>query len=98
MQHRFFANIVWQDVYEKKVCIWPLCPSLDHTCVHTGKHSHSGHCVHLWITRVHTCKHSVPFALAQAPRLGPQPCVGCPHMSPQSHRVVHTLLASLLAQ
>lgn len=21
MQHRFFANIVWQDVYEKKVCI-----------------------------------------------------------------------------
>lgn len=35
MQHRFFANIVWQDVYEKKVCIWPLCPPLDHMCVCT---------------------------------------------------------------
>ena len=23
MQHRFFASIVWQDVYEKKVCGWP---------------------------------------------------------------------------
>lgn len=39
MQHRFFANIVWQDVYEKKVCIWPLCPSLYHVCAHTYKHS-----------------------------------------------------------
>lgn len=38
MQHRFFANIVWQDVYEKKVCTWLLCPSLDHvcTCTHTN--------------------------------------------------------------
>lgn len=31
-----------------------------HVCVHTYKHSHSGHCVHLWITRAcaHTYKHS----------------------------------------
>lgn len=55
MQHRFFANIVWQDVYEKKVCIWPLCLSLDHTCVCTHINTHSGHCACLWIT--HACAH-----------------------------------------
>ena len=43
MQHRFFANIVWQDVYEKKVCIWPLCPSLDHirVCIHINTYVHT---------------------------------------------------------
>lgn len=63
MQHRFFANIVWQDVYEKKVCIWPLCPSLDHVCVCARVHIQ---------TLPHTDTPTVRFSLAQVPVMGSQ--------------------------
>ena len=45
MQHRFFASIVWQDVYEKKVCGAVPQPAhpLTCTCLHLTHISHPSH-------------------------------------------------------
>ena len=64
MQHRFFASIVWQDVYEKKVRggLWAGPPqphpySGSHLHPHTVAHLHTHAYTHI---HSHTCSHPHP--------------------------------------
>lgn len=72
MQHRFFANIVWQDVYEKKVCIWPLCPSLDHVCAHAHTNTLQFSLVQMAMTGSQLCGNHMPPRTTEM-------CTGCSH-------------------
>lgn len=67
MQHRFFANIVWQDVYEKKVCI-----SLDHVCAHAHTNTLQFSLVQMAMTGSQLCGNHMPPRTTEM-------CTGCSH-------------------